>query len=374
VTIVFYISGHGFGHASREVEVINALAARRPDARIIVRSAVSPDLLRRTLRVPVDLRPGACDTGIVQSSSVAHDLDATVERAMAFHASLDDRADAEARSLAGAVDLVVGDIPPLAFEVADRLGVPSVAIGNFTWDWIYEGYAALAREPGFLSRLRAAYARAALALQPPFSAGFQIFRRVEPIPLIARRPSRARPDTRRHFAIPVDRPAALLSFGGYGLAELDLGRVDCPGWTIVTTDHTDVRVPASSATPGPRGPLVVPIAESQFDARGFRYEDLVGAVDVVLTKPGYGIIGECIAAGTAMLYTSRGEFREYDLLVNAFPDYLRSRFITQEDLFAGRWRAALEALLAAPAPPQTMVANGAEVAAERILALLGPQG
>jgi L-arabinokinase len=118
----------------------------------------------------------------------------------------------------------------------------------------------------------------------------------------------------------------------------------------------------------------VPIAESQFDARGFRYEDLVGAVDVVLTKPGYGIIGECIAAGTAMLYTSRGEFREYDLLVNAFPDYLRSRFITQEDLFAGRWRAALEALLAAPAPPQTMVANGAEVAAERILASWGPQG
>ena len=29
--VVFYISGHGFGHASRSVEVINALAARRPE-------------------------------------------------------------------------------------------------------------------------------------------------------------------------------------------------------------------------------------------------------------------------------------------------------------------------------------------------------
>ena len=38
MTVVFYISGHGFGHASRQVEVINALAARRPDVRIAVRS------------------------------------------------------------------------------------------------------------------------------------------------------------------------------------------------------------------------------------------------------------------------------------------------------------------------------------------------
>ena len=44
-----------------------------------------------------------------------------------------------------------------------------------------------------------------------------------------------------------------------------------------------------------------------YDA-GLRYEDLVRAVDVVLTKPGYGIISECIANDTAMVYTSRGRF------------------------------------------------------------------
>src|SRR6185503_1593088 len=34
VTIVFYISGHGLGHASRSIELLKALAARRPDARL----------------------------------------------------------------------------------------------------------------------------------------------------------------------------------------------------------------------------------------------------------------------------------------------------------------------------------------------------
>ena len=48
--VAFYISGHGFGHASREVEVINALGALRPDLRIVIRSAVDAKLLARTRR------------------------------------------------------------------------------------------------------------------------------------------------------------------------------------------------------------------------------------------------------------------------------------------------------------------------------------
>ncbi len=63
----------------------------------------------------------------------------------------------------------------------------------------------------------------------------------------------------------------------------------------------------------PRGVHV--IAEEQLYGRGFRYEDLVRAVDVVITKPGYGIIADCIANDAAMLYTSRGRFAEYEVMV-----------------------------------------------------------
>jgi hypothetical protein len=57
-TVVFFISGHGFGHASREVEVINAFGQARPEARVLIRTAASPTLLARTLRVPHELRTG----------------------------------------------------------------------------------------------------------------------------------------------------------------------------------------------------------------------------------------------------------------------------------------------------------------------------
>ncbi len=61
-----------------------------------------------------------------------------------------------------------------------------------------------------------------------------------------------------------------------------------------------------------------------YDA-GVRYEDLVGASEAVVTKPGYGIISEAIANDAALLYTSRGHFPEYDVLVEEMPKYLAHR-------------------------------------------------
>ena len=61
------------------------------------------------------------------------------------------------------------------------------------------------------------------------------------------------------------------------------------------------------------------LSEQQLYDSGLRYEDLVRAADVVVTKPGYGIISEAIANDTALLYTSRGRFVEYDVLVKEMP-------------------------------------------------------
>ena len=100
--------------------------------------------------------------------------------------------------------------------------------------------------------------------------------------------------------------------------------------------------------------------------RGYRYEDLVKAVDVVVTKPGYGIVSECIANDTAMLYTSRGDFREYPVMLQEMPKYLRCEFIDHQDLFSGNWAPHLDRLMAQPAPQQRPPTNGAQIAAEII--------
>ena len=108
------------------------------------------------------------------------------------------------------------------------------------------------------------------------------------------------------------------------------------------------------------------MAESDVYGNGLRYEDLVAACDVVATKPGYGIIAECIANQTAIMYTSRGRFAEYPVLVDQMPRYLRCRYLDHDDLFAGRWRGVLDRIMASPAPPERAATDGADAIARRI--------
>jgi hypothetical protein len=343
VQIVFYITGHGFGHASRDVELINTIAAADRSVRFVVRTTV-PDWLFARARAAVDVQPLATDTGLVQIDSLRFDEQETARQAAAFYRTFDERADAEARVLVAAgTDLVVGDIPPLAFAAAERAHVKSLALGNFTWDWIYSLYPAFeALAPEVIPAIRAAYATASRALRLPFHGGFEPMAAVtDDIPLIARQSRRDRSETCRLLGIPAGRPFVLASFNAYG-APLPYEAISASGqFTLLNVER--------------------------HAPHGLEYEDLVAAADVVVSKPGYGIVSECIANNTALLYTSRGAFSEYGVFVAEMPRWLRCRFIAQEDLFAGRWADAIAALLAQPDPPERARIDGAEVAASVIL-------
>jgi hypothetical protein len=362
--VAWYISGHGLGHAAREIEILNALGSRLPDGvEILVRTSAAPWLFERTVRAPFTYLPGICDTGVVQIDSLRLDEDGTARQAAEFHATFDARATEEARLLqARDVRLVIADAPPLACAAAAIAGVPSIVISNFTWDWIYEGYAESfeTQAPGVLPRIRDAYAAAAAGWRLPMHGGFGTIGPIVDLPFVARHARHSRDDVRRMLGLPADHPVALSSFGGYGVRDFDPATLDCLDvWTVVITGQ---RPPAREP---PRG--VVFVEEARIYDSGARYEDLVAAVDVVVTKPGYGIVSECVANGTAMLYTSRGHFVEYDVMVREMPRVLRCRFLDQPSLLAGRWRAALDALLDAPPAPESPPTDGAAVAATRIL-------
>jgi hypothetical protein len=377
-TLVFYISGHGFGHASRDVEILNALHALAPDVRVVVRTSAPRWLFDLTLTGPIDWQPRECDTGIVQVDSLRLDLEATLRRAEAFHATLDTQAAEEARFLRDAgARLVVGDIPPLAFAAAAAAGLPSTAIGNFTWDWVYAGYEETeVQAPRLLPALRAAYAHATEALRLPVGGGFEAFARVIDVPFVARRSRRDPRETRQHLGLP-DGRLVLASFGGYGLRDIDLSHLAAlEGWTVVTTSSVQARrrdpepgatEPHAAAAVQALPPTVRFVDEKGIYAAGYRYEDLVAAVDAVATKPGYGILAECIANGAAIVYTSRGRFVEYEVMVREMPKYVRCEFLSNEELYDGRWQRALDAVVAQPKPPESPRVDGAEVIAARLV-------
>ncbi len=362
--LVFYVSGHAFGHASRVIEVINAILAIDPGVEIVVRTGAAKWLFDVTVRGPFEFHAVPCDTGVIQRDSLHLDIPATIAAAWDFTSRLDERAGAEAAFLrARGATLVVGDLPPLAFAAANRAGLPGIALGNFTWDWIYGAYREeLAAAPDLVPAIRRAYALASLTLRLPLWGGFE--RWASPIvdlPFVARHSGRSAGEVRQQIGIPPGTRMVLASFGGLGISGLSLeplGRLD--GYTVVTTGHGLERL---GAVPG----SVRLLEDRDVYARGLRYEDLVRAADVVVTKPGYGIIAECLANDAAMLYTSRGRFAEYDVLVAGMPRILRCRFLDHDDLFAGRWRSHLDAVLAQAPPPDHPRTDGAPLAARHLL-------
>jgi UDP:flavonoid glycosyltransferase YjiC (YdhE family) len=368
--IVFYVSGHGYGHASRVIEVINAVLARRPETRIGVRTAAPRWLFDLTVKGRVTFSHLETDTGVVQVDSLTLDEADSIRRAASFHSDLVTRAATETRVLRELnAGLVVGDIPPLAFAVGHAAGVPSIAIGNFTWDWIYADYPRVRLAPSLLPAIRGAYAKASMALRLPMSGGFESFSNVKDIPLIARHATKSREEVVKALKLPADKPIILVSFGGYGLSSLDTEPLSkFRKYTVVTTTTAPLGRTRKDASER-KGSFVSIPEEAVYDA-GVRYEDLVAAAEAVVTKPGYGIVSEAIANDTAMLYTSRGHFPEYDILVKEMPHHLRTAFIDQNDLFAGKWEGPLDKLLAQPKPKKKPETNGADVAAEILLKTL----
>jgi len=194
--------------------------------------------------------------------------------------------------------------------------------------------------------------------------GFEGITTVLDMPWIARRATHTPAETRRRLGVDdASRPLVLLSFGGYGVA----------GWNLTAHAGAPYRLVLSggaSHEPSALPPDALQIARDTLHAHGLRYEDLVAACDVVVSKPGYGIVSECVANHTALLYTDRGRFREYPVMVEALPRVLRARFISQQALATARWDADIAALLAQPAPPEQPLVNGADVAAGMLSAML----
>lgn len=348
--VAAYVTGHGFGHATRMAAIIGALVDRVPDLQVTIVSTAPEWLFRMNLAAPFSYRARALDVGVVQVDSIRLDAAATLEAYAALLEGQTGLVEAEAAALCrDRACLVVADIPPAAFPIARRAGVPGVGIGNFSWDWIYTAYAA--EHPScvpVVEAIRSAYGQADLFLRLPFHGPCDAFPVVRDLPLVARRARRSRAEVRRRLGITSTRPVVLLSFGGFEIRGIDFARVERLGeYQFLITQ------------PLPRS--IRNVREAAMD--GLRYEDIVGQADAVITKPGYGIVSECLVNRVPVLYTGRGRFAEYDCLVEGLQRFGVCRFIANDDLLAGNWREGLDSLLAQPRHWPDLPADGAETAA-----------
>jgi hypothetical protein len=360
VNVAYYISGHGFGHATRSSEIIRALVALRPDARIHVRSNVPEHLFAGIERTEFHRLSESLDPGVVETAdSLGVDVPATiaqVERHYRQHDALVAAECAWVRSVAA--ELIVADFPPLAGEVARASRLPCVGVGNFTWDWIYEAWPTMDRR--FNDWIRAGYHGMRQWLRLPFhhEAGDR-FAQVIDMPLVARRPRR----------LPADV-----------LARLGINAADCRPRVVLAMRGRIPPAARRAAAQANRGLLFL-----HFDAEGtaesneigvalapdLLFTDVLSVCDVAVSKFGYGIISECIAAKKRLLCPPRLDFREDEVFAGELAGQLTIEGISRDDFMAGHWTKALQRLLDQPAVSPTLRVDGAQKCAEAIVGSWG---
>ena len=355
-SIGYYITGHGYGHAVRSNCVIQALRQAAPSLKIHVRTT-APQWLFHGAATGISYSRQSLDVGILQRDSLEMDLGKTLRACRSLHVRLPRLIEKEIKFIKKhGIRLIVCDISPIAFEIAARAAIPSVAITNFTWDWIYRAY--LGAYPAFLpliKEIESFYRKATVALTLPYPCSLEVFPLRESIPWITRISMLTKEQAKAKFDLPKSETIILLSFGGLGLERLPRRKLrQLRDYYFVTTGESKRR---------DGNWLTLPDAQGQ-------YQDLVRAADMIITKPGYGIVADVIAHQTPILYTERGEFPEYSRLVQALNELAIAEFIPQSDLLSGDIEPYIIRLLGKRTDWPAASLNGADVAAEKILALL----
>ncbi|TGK19356.1 glycosyl transferase [Leptospira fluminis] len=338
IRILAYVGSHGFGHISRSLEAITFLLSTRPEWSATIVSERAEEFSRTLVKNPnwiasrerIVFRKAKTDVGIVQKDSLGMDLEATEAEIRNFRDSKSEWLEKEIRFVkAEKFDLLWSDASSLPFVLSSELGIRSVFLGNFTWDFIYSHYKKHTLD-SFAEEIRREYSFCDLGLILPFSCPISCLPKTREIGLLGRKPGLSKEAARLQFGFEKDVLYYLFSFGAYGI---EPGRFRWKDWNPakerIVTSGTELKGPA----PNSLGVVSVPPCH---------YPDLIAACDFVLTKPGYGILSESFLAGTPVLYTDRGDFPEYPYLVKALENSFKSSYIDHDHLYSFRWKEARE--------------------------------
>ncbi|CAI0388031.1 unnamed protein product [Linum tenue] len=217
LVFAYYVTGHGFGHATRVVEVARHLidaghlvhvVTAAPDY-VFTSEIQSPNLfLRRVL----------LDCGAVQSDALTVDRLASLEKysqtAVIPRESILASEVAWLKSIKA--DLVVSDVVPIACRAAADAGIRSVCITNFSWDFIYADYVMAAghHHRSIILQIAEDYSHCEFLIRLPGFCPMPAFRDVVDVPLVVRRLHKSREEVRKELGVGDDVKLLIFNFGG----------------------------------------------------------------------------------------------------------------------------------------------------------------
>ena len=351
MNIAYYISGHGYGHAVRSIEVIKSLA-KDNDHQIHIRT-FAPQWLFNGLTARVFCHCVRLEVGALQENSFSVAKEKTLQAYADLLKQKSALLSAEKEFLKQhKIDVVVSDITPFAFDAADELNIPAIAIGNFSWDWIYSPwFEEFPRFNNGLLDIQNSYKKANKLLRLPFYGDMSVFPNIVDIPLIGRKASLSKNVAREMLGLSgMMQKTILLGLRYDDIKHSDINAVRHIKEYRFLTRHSELK-----------GENFIYFSEGDLP-----FEDIVNACDAVLSKPGYSMVAECIVNRTPFLYVPRDDFLEDIFLRKGLLDFSVCQELAMEDFISGNWLPFLNKLFSQDRHWPEIELNGEFKAAEMI--------
>ena len=356
--LAYFISSHGFGHASRSAAIMTAIHEQLPEIQFEIFSQIPGWFFTESITEPYIYHPVQTDVGVIQNDPLVEDLRTTLLRLDGFY-PLNISWVSHLAEVINTLkcDIVVSDISPLGIAVARAAGKPSVLVENFTWDWIYEGY--VDREPEFaryITYLDKIFSNVNYHIQTqPVCVKYSSANMV--VPPIARKPKENCETTRARLGIGIDTPLILITMGGIQAEFNFLPNLQ---------KHKDLTfvIPGASKEISTDQNLILLPHHSEF-----YHPDLVNCCTAVVGKAGYSTIAEAYHMLKPFGYINRSQFREAPVLGRFIQNSMSGIEIPEKAFTDGNCRYYIDRLLSMQSQPP-IDANGADSVASFVLDLI----
>ncbi|KAM4087928.1 hypothetical protein ACJW30_07G031800 [Castanea mollissima] len=330
LVFAYYVSGHGFGHATRVVEVVRHLIRAGHDVHMVTGA---PDFVFTSeIQSPRLLfRKVVLDCGAVQADALTVDPIASLEKYSQM--SVLPRASVLATEVQWLnsikADLVISDVVPIACRAAADAGICSVCVTNFSWDFIYAEYVMVAGSHyrSVLQQIAEDYSHSEFVIRLPGYSPMPAFRGVIDVPLVVRRLHKSREEVRKDLGVLEDVKLVIFNFGGQP-AGWKLKEEYLPaGWLCLVCGASD-----NQELP----PNFIKLAKDVYTP------DLIAASDCMLGKIGYGTVSEAMAYKLPFIFIRRDYFNEEPYLREMLENYQGGVEMARRDMLSGCWIPYLE--------------------------------
>ncbi|KAL5208229.1 hypothetical protein ABZP36_032664 [Zizania latifolia] len=350
LVFAYYITGHGFGHATRALEVVRHLIAAGHDVHVVTGA---PEFVFTTeIKSPnLHIRKVLLDCGAVQADALTVDRLASLEK---YHETAVVPRESILRTEVEwlnsiKADLVVSDVVPVACRAAADAGIRSVCVTNFSWDFIYAEYVVAAghHHRSIVWQIAEDYSHCEFLLRLPGYCPMPAFRDVIDVPLVVRRLHKSRSEVRKELGIADDVKMVIFNFGGQP-AGWKLKKEWLPdGWLCLVCGASETQeLP----------PNFIKLAKDAYTP------DLMAASDCMLGKIGYGTVSEALAYKLPFVFVRRDYFNEEPFLRNMLEHYQCGIEMIRRDLLTGHWKPYLQRAVTLQ-PCYDHPINGGQVAA-----------